>query len=72
MRCEAELRNLDNIAYRATGDTSTRCVKIGHYRYDGQWVCFRHLPAEWRTHYTILRRIRAIPNRAIYSLPDGQ
>jgi hypothetical protein len=52
------------LSWRADRSTDERCHRRGIYAAGGKRFCFQHIP-EWKDHYRIVERIRAIPDRDI-------
>lgn len=63
-QCQALIVNAKGqaLAKRASDSLDPRCQR--HAR-KGHLHCYQHLPAEWKTHYAILERIRSLPERDI-------
>jgi hypothetical protein len=52
------------LSWRADRTTDGHCHRRGIWKVAGKRFCYQHVH-EWRTHYALVERIRAIPNRDI-------
>jgi hypothetical protein len=55
--------------YRSDESTDNHCIRQGRYRIAGKWFCYQHIH-EWREHYRIVERIRAIRPSRLESNPS--